>query len=173
MNTYREYLCGIDVWRGVWRCMHAKLAPLAPHPLPGIAILSLHYGKGNALGQATFLPHFSSATQVCGWCDYTLPSFRDLRISGLGGELAAGCLWSRPAWIVFCFRCWVTDAKGKVRHWVLGGGGYGMPLSLLRYLHLAAHCQSDKSGHVVASFCTFQHNRYQTIRRKRRFAHLF
>ncbi len=22
-----------DVWRGVWRCTHAKLAPLTPHPL--------------------------------------------------------------------------------------------------------------------------------------------
>ncbi len=23
----------IDVWRGLWRCTHAKLAPLTPHPL--------------------------------------------------------------------------------------------------------------------------------------------
>ncbi len=32
-------------------------------------------------------------------------------ISGLGGELAAGCLQNRLAWIVFCFCCWVADGK--------------------------------------------------------------
>ncbi len=37
---------------------------------------------------------------------------------------------------------------GEVRHWVLGGGGYGPPLPLPRFLRLAAHCQSDKSGHL-------------------------
>ncbi len=60
----------IDVWRSVWRCMHAKLAPLTPHPLAR----DRHYRsasgqRGNALGQATFLPHFSSkmwnASQFC------------------------------------------------------------------------------------------------------------
>ncbi len=38
---------------------------------------------------------------------------------------------------------------GEVRHWVLSGGSYGPTRPLPRYLHLAAHCQSDKSGHVV------------------------
>ncbi len=56
---------------------------------------------------------------------------------------------------------------GEVWHWVLGGGGYGSPLPLPHYLHLAAHCQSDKSSHLVPSFCAFQHNRDQTIWRKR------
>ncbi len=47
-------------------------------PLPGIATMGLRRANGgNTLGQATFLPHFSSATQVCGWCDYTLPLFWD------------------------------------------------------------------------------------------------
>ncbi len=91
---------------------------------------------------------------------------QDLGISGLDVEWAAGCLRSGPPWIVFCFRCWVADGKnggdGEVRHWVLGGGGYGPPLPLPRYLHLVAHCQSDKSGHLVPSFCAFQHNRDQT-----------
>ncbi len=34
----------VDVWRGVWRCTHAKLAPLTPHPLAR----DCHYGP--ALG---------------------------------------------------------------------------------------------------------------------------
>ncbi len=63
-----------------------------------------------------------------------------------------------------------NGGDGEVRHWVLGGGGYG---PLLRYLHLTAHCQSDKSGHLVPSFCAFQHNQDETVRCKRRFAHLF
>ncbi len=25
--------CTIDVWQGIWRCTHAKLAPQTPHPL--------------------------------------------------------------------------------------------------------------------------------------------
>ncbi len=36
---------------------------------------------------------------------------------------------------------------GEAWHWVLDGGGYG---PLLRYLHLAAHCPSDKSGHLFS-----------------------
>ncbi len=61
----------------------------------------------------------------------------------------------------------VADGKnggdGEVRHWVLGGGDYGPPLPSTHYLHPAAHCQSDKSGHLVPSFCAFQHNRDQTV----------
>ncbi len=152
--------------------------PNWPHwhhtPLPGIATMSLRRDKGeNALGQATFLPPFllcySSVRMVRLHSPFILGS-QDLRISGLGDELAAGCLWSRPTWIIFCFRCWVADGKkgvgdgnGEVRHWVLGGGGYGPPLPLLHYLHLVAHCQSDKSSHLVPSFCAFQHNRDQTF----------
>ncbi len=68
----------IDVWRGIWRCTHARLAPLTPHPLPRIATTSLRRDKGGTLwGRQPFCPHFSSASQVCGWCDYTLPSFRN------------------------------------------------------------------------------------------------
>ncbi len=36
---------------------------------------------------------------------------QDLRISGLDGKLAAGCLRSGPALIIFCFNCWVADGK--------------------------------------------------------------
>ncbi len=103
-------------------------------PLPGIATSGRCRKKGRTLwGRQSFCTHFFFAIQVCGRCDSTLPLFRNL---GLGGKLAAGCLRSRPAWIVFfCFRCWVADSKtqgdGEVQDWVLSGGGYGplLPLS--------------------------------------------
>ncbi len=129
---YFHYGILIDIWRGVWRCTHAKLAPLTPHPLAW----DRHYGpalrqRGDALGQATFLPPFllcySSVWTVRLHSPFILGS---IRISGLDGKLATGCLRIRPAWIVFCFRCWVADGKngghGEVRHWVLGSGGYAL-----------------------------------------------
>ncbi len=110
-------------------------------PLPRIASLGLCRNKGGMLrGRQSFCPNFSSATGVCGWCDYTLPQFR---ILGFAGILAAsGCFRVRPAWIVFfLFCCWVANGKhkggSKVLHWVL---------SLLSYLYLMVHCQRDKSG---------------------------
>ncbi len=61
----------IDVWRGVWRCTHAKLAPLTPHPLARDRPTGLRRDKrGTLWGRQPFCPHFSSATQVCGRCDY-------------------------------------------------------------------------------------------------------
>ncbi len=114
---------------------------------------------GTFWGRQPFCPHFSSATQVCRRCDYTLPSFwnrsgsRDLR-----PRWWIGCV--SPKWTSLdrllppLLGCWQ-----QVWHWVLGGGGYGPPLPLPRYLHLAAHCQSDKSSHLVPSFCAFKHNR--------------
>ncbi len=79
-------------------------------PLPRIASPGLRRNNGWPLwGRQPFCPHFSSATEVCGWCDYTLPLFR---IFGLGVILTARCLWSRPAWIVFFFlRCWVASGR--------------------------------------------------------------
>ncbi len=60
-------------------------------------------------GRESFCPHFSSATEVRGWCDYTVPLFR---ILGLGVILAARCLWSRPAWTFFFFLpCSVDNSK--------------------------------------------------------------
>ncbi len=106
-----------------------------------------HFGAGNL-----FCPHFSSATQVCGRCDYTLPSFWDLRISGPDGELAAGCLRSRLPWIVFCFHCWVADGKngrdGEVRHWMLGGGG---AVSILRRIVRATKAATWSQPSVLFS----------------------
>ncbi len=145
-------------------------------PLPGIASSGLRWNKeGTLWSRQPFCPHFSSATEAWGWCDYTLPLFR---IPGLGVILAARCLPSRPAWIVFFFlhagllMANVGWGGGEVLHWVLGGGGYGPPLPLPHYLHLATHCQSNKSGHLVPSVCSFQHNRDQTVRCKRLFVHL-
>ncbi len=137
-------------------------------PCPGSPLRACDGTKGGTLwGRQPFCP-ISPLLLKCADGATTLSLCfgidQDLEISGLDGELAAGCLRSGPAWIVFCFRCWVADGKngegdGEVRHWVLGGCSYGPPLPLPRYLHLAAHCQSDKSGHLVPSFCTFQHNR--------------
>ncbi len=166
--------CEVGNWRS--RClvgrmvMHAcQIGPTdtAP-PCSGSPQWTCVGTKGGMLcGRQTFCPHFySSVRMVRLHSPFVLGS---IRISGLDGKLAVGCLRSGPAWIVFCFRCWVADGKkrggdGEVRHWVLG---------LPRYLHFAAHCQSDKSDHLVASFCAFQHNWNQTVRRKRQFAHLF
>ncbi len=133
-------------------------------PLLGIIMSGLRHGKKRMLwGRQLFCPHFFSATQVCGWCDYTLPLFR---ILGLGVVLAARCLQSRPAWIIFFFRCWVANGK-EVAWWglALGAGSWRLwpSLPLLHYLHLAAHCQSDKSGHLVPSLCAFQQKRDQSF----------
>ncbi len=36
----------VDVWHGLWRCTHAKLAPVTLHSLPGIATTGLRRDKG-------------------------------------------------------------------------------------------------------------------------------
>ncbi len=90
--------------------------PNWPHrhctPLPGIATTGLRLDKGgNALGQATFLPQFLLCYSSVWTMRLHSPFVSGLiRISGLDGKLAAGCLQSGPAWIV-CFRCWVADGK--------------------------------------------------------------
>ncbi len=89
---------------------------------------------------------------------------QDLGISGLNGELSAGCLRSGLAWIVFCFHCWVADgknggiAKSGIGCWVVVAVAMGRPcrsraISILR--------------HIVRT------NRDLTVWRKRRFTHLF
>ncbi len=103
---------------GVWRCTHAKLAPQTPHPLardrhngPALRQRRERFGAGNLSAPISplLLKCVDGAT--------TLPLHfgidQDLRISGLDGKLAARCLWSGPAWIVFCFRCWVADGKNE------------------------------------------------------------
>ncbi len=135
----KKVLFGIDVWRGVWRCTHAKLAPLTPHPLAR----DRHYGpasgqRGNAFGQAIFLPPFllcySSVWTVRLHSSLVLGS---IRISGLDGKLAAGCLRSGPAWIIFCFRYWVADGKNRgmarsgIGYWVVAAMGRSCTISIL------------------------------------------
>ncbi len=89
--------------------------------LPGIASPGLRRNKGGTLwGRQTFCPHFSSATGVCGWCDYTRPLFR---ILCLAGTLAtSGCLRVRSAWFIFFLfhYCWVANANTM--------GGWGLAL---------------------------------------------
>ncbi len=107
----------IDVWQGVWRCTHAKLAPLTPHPLardrhnePASRQRRECFGAGNLSAPISplLLKCVEGATTL----------FLHFGISGLGGKLAAGCLRSRPTWIIFCFCCWVADGKN-------GEGGWG------------------------------------------------
>ncbi len=99
--------------------------PNWPHwhrtPLPGIVTTGLRRDKGgNVLGQATFLSPFllcySSVWMVRLHSPFISGS---IRISGLDGELAAGCLRSGPARIVFCFRCW----RQKCGCWVAAAMG--------------------------------------------------
>ncbi len=83
-------------------------------PLPRIASLGRRRNKEGTLWyRQPFCPHFSSATGVCGWWDYTLPLFR---ILGLVYILAASkCLRVRPALIVFFLSCCrVTNGKHRV-----------------------------------------------------------
>ncbi len=106
----------IDVWRGVWWCTHAKLAPLTPHPLardrhygPALGQRGERFGAGNL--SAPISPLLLECADSATTFSLRFGIDQDLRISGLDGELAAGCLWSGPAWVVFCFRCWVADGK--------------------------------------------------------------
>ncbi len=167
----------INVWWDIWRCTHAKLALQTPHPLPWlpqqacIVTRGERFEAGNlsapisplllkcADGATTLSLRLGSQTLVVNW----LPDVSEVDRTGSSSASVAGLLKAN------------TDGGGacEVQHWVLGGGGYGPPLPLPRFFHLVAHCQNDKSGHLVSSFCAFQHNRDQTVRCKRLFAHLW
>ncbi len=154
----------IDVWRGVWRCTHAKLAPLTPHPLAR----DRHKGpaleqRGNASGQATFLPPISPLLLKCADGATTLSLHfgidQDLRISGLDGELVAGCLRSGPAWIVFFFRCWVADgkngggmARSGIRCWVAAAMGRPCTPMLSPSCGALSGWQKRPPGPILLSF---------------------
>ncbi len=139
--------------------------PNWPHrhrtPLLEIASPGLRRSKrGNALRQATFLPSFLHCLLVC--AEVQLRSFFFFLILGLG---VSGCQMPEvdqppesysPS--IAGLLTATTEEAGQIWHWVLGGGGYG---PLLRYLHLVAHCQSDKGGHLV-----------QTVHCQRLFTHL-
>ncbi len=76
------------------------------------------------MGQATFLPPFLLCYSSVWMMRLHFPFVLGLiRISGLDGKLAAGCLRIGSAWIVFCFRCWVADDKnGGMASLALGAG---------------------------------------------------
>ncbi len=70
--------------------------------------------RGNALRQATFLHPFLLCYSSVWMVQLLSPFVLGLiRISGLDGKLAAGCLRSGPAWIVFCFHCLVANGKNE------------------------------------------------------------
>ncbi len=58
-----SYLTSLfDVWRGVWRCAHGKLAPQTRHPLARDCHIGPASWQGGTLwGMQPFCPHFSSA----------------------------------------------------------------------------------------------------------------
>ncbi len=108
------WLSCFDVWWGVWRCTHAKVAPLTPHPL----VRDRHCGpasgqRGERFGAGNLSALISHLLLKCADGATTLSLHfgidQDLGISGLYGELAAWCLQSGPAWIVFFFRCLLRD----------------------------------------------------------------
>ncbi len=87
----------VDVWRVVWRCTHAKLAPLTPHPLAR----DRHYGpvsgqRGERFGAGNLSAPISLLLLKCADGATTLSLHfginQDLEISGLDGNLATGCL---------------------------------------------------------------------------------
>ncbi len=92
-----HWLNYIDVWWGIWRCTHAKLAPVTPHLLTW----DRHNGpasrqRGECFGAGNLSAHISSLLLKCADGASTL-SLRfgidqDLRILGLDGKLAAGWL---------------------------------------------------------------------------------
>ncbi len=110
---------------GVWRCTHAKLAPLTPHPLARDRRYEPALGqRGERFGANNLSAPISPLLLKCAGGATTLSLrfgiYQDLGITGLDGELAAGWLRSGPAWIVCCFHCWVADGKnggdGEVWH---------------------------------------------------------
>ncbi len=153
LSFIAEYTWEVDVWWGVWRCTHAKLTPLTPHPLAR----DRHNGpasrqKGKRFGQATFLLPFllgySSVWTVRLHSPFVLGS---IRISGLDGKLAARYLRSGPAWIVFCFHCWVADGKN-------GEGGWRGPASGSGWRRLwAAHTWEAAWTHFILTAVTQGH----------------
>ncbi len=113
----------VDIWWGVWRCTHAKLAPLTPHPLardrhyrPASGQRGERFEAGNL--SAPISPLLLKCVDSTTTLSLCFGIDQDLRISGLDGKLAAGCLRSGLAWIVFCFHCWVADCKNRA----LGAG---------------------------------------------------
>ncbi len=110
--------------------MHAcqiGLTDTAP-PCPGSPLRACVGTKGGTLcGRQPFCPHFSSATQVCGRCDYTLPSFRDWSGSwDLRPRWWIGCRMS-PKWtgldrlLLPLLGCWCQKQEGW-RGLALGAG---------------------------------------------------
>ncbi len=99
--------------------MHAcQIGPTdtAP-PCPGSPLWACVGTKGERFGAGNLSVPISSLLLKCADGATTLSlhfgTDQDFGISGLDGELAAGCLRSGLAWIVFCFRCWVADGKKR------------------------------------------------------------
>ncbi len=104
------------------RCTHARLAPQTLHLLPGIASLSLYWSEAECFEIGNF-----SATHFSTRCNYAL------HLGSMAVLFPAAFWYWWPAWIVFFFHCCANRkprGDGKVRHWVLGGGGNGCPCTI-------------------------------------------
>ncbi len=86
-------------------------------------------------GATTPSLYFGSWAWVVNW----LPDISEVDQPGSSSSPIAGLLTTNGG-----------GGNGEVQYWV--------PLSLLHYLHLAAHCQSDKGSHLIPSVGASQHN---------------
>ncbi len=107
--------CIIDVWRGVWRCTHSKLAQLTLHPLTW----DRHYGpalgqRGERFGAGNLSAPISPLLLKCANSATTL-SLR-FGITGLDCLLLLllGCWWQKWEGMAMSgIGCWVAAAMGR------------------------------------------------------------
>ncbi len=85
-------------------------------------------------------------------------------------ELAAGCLRSRPAWIVFCFRCWVADGKNGgmersgIECWAMAAMGCPCrTISILRRIVRATKVATWSHPSALFNIIGTKHNWDQSI----------
>ncbi len=125
---------GFDVWQGVWRCTHAKLTPLTPHPLardrhygPASGQREECFGAGNfsvpisplllkCADGATTLSLRSGSIRISGSQAYMgnwLPDVSEVDRPGLSSASVAGLLMAKTGGMARSgIGCWVVAAMG-------------------------------------------------------------
>ncbi len=137
--------------------MHAcQIGPTDTAPTcPGSPLRACVGTKGGTLwGRQPFCPNFSSATQMCGRCNYTLPSFWDRSGSRDLRPRWCGCRMS-PKWtsldrlLLPLLGCW-WQKLGGWRGPALGAGWrrlWAAPAAPVLSPSWATKVATDKSGH--------------------------